>query len=120
MLLKEACRNRDGDDIVGGVRSRGNSKAANGIEGREINPGHGSEGELREIERIRNVRLPAEEIDVVIGAEQRSRNKHRQHNRAAVGKPQYVMKQEHQQAYQNQTKDKLLINSSADPGDEVG
>lgn len=94
-LLKEAGRDGHCDNVVKGVSSCRNSEAANGEQNRKIDPRDRPKNELCHVERVGLIWPAAEEINVVMRAEQRRRDKNRKYDRVLVRKPEDILKQQH-------------------------
>ena len=71
LLLEENRVNNSGNDVVEGVGPGGDSETANCKKDREVNAGHSPECKPRPVKRVPGIYLPAEEVYMVMGAEQR-------------------------------------------------
>lgn len=119
LLLKEANIDKNGYNIVKGVSAGCNPKTPNRIECSEINACNCPETKLSPVEWSRRCELPVEENYMMMRAEQRRRYKDRKYNGTLLTHSQYVLKQNHKDAYKNQSKDKLFVNPRPDTGNDI-
>ncbi len=79
--------NNSGNDIVKGVSSGCNTEAANCKQNRKVYSCYRSKCELYRIKRVIGIWLSAEQIYMMMCAEQRRRNEDRKYDRILMSKP---------------------------------
>ena len=76
LLLEKNRVDNSGNDVVEGVGPGGDSETANCKKDREVNTGHRPKSKPRPVKWVPGIYLPAEEVYMVMGAEQRRRYQH--------------------------------------------